>query len=373
MDVVRKENGRWELRWREAGRRRSRTFDRKAGAVAFESDRVRRRQLGHAAVPDDVRLAQFVETYWRLHAVPNLAPSTREFYKRTWVNHIMPRLGDYGVRELTPKRLARSARSSSAPESASRRCASRWRSSIDPVVRGRRGARRVQCGRVGPQTALRTSTRAAHLLPTEVERIRHELKNLRDRTLVAVLAYSGPRPEEVVFRLAWEDIGERTIRYRDTKRHRVRFTPLLAPLGEDLREWFLASGRPAGNRPVFPAHDGDFWTQDDWRNWRSRIWRGEERPANRRNEPTYPGVAPAGTRPRDLRSSFITLQVYAGVPLTTIAKQCGTSVTMIEKHYAGVIENWDGVQQPAEAQIRAARQTGGRSVDVTSVSGAGRS
>jgi len=107
MDLRRKENRRWELRWREAGRRRSRTFDRKGDAVTFESDRVRRKQLGHAAIPDDVRLAEFVETYWRLHAVPNLAPSTREFYKLTWVNHIMPRLGEYGVRELTPKRLSR--------------------------------------------------------------------------------------------------------------------------------------------------------------------------------------------------------------------------------------------------------------------------
>lgn len=52
-------------------------------------------------------LAEFVETYCRLHAVPNLAGSTPDFYKLTWVNHIMPRLGDYGVRELTPKRLAR--------------------------------------------------------------------------------------------------------------------------------------------------------------------------------------------------------------------------------------------------------------------------
>jgi len=37
---------------------------------------------------------------------------------------------------------------------------------------------------------------------------------------------------------------------------------------------------------------------------------------------------------------------------------------MIEKHYAGGIENWDGVQQAAEDQIRAARQTRGRSMDV---------
>lgn len=192
-------------------------------------------------------------------------------------------------------------------------------------------------------------------LPAEVESIRAKL-GLRDATLVSALAYSGPRPEEIVFRLAWDDVGERTIRYKGTKKGgKVRFTPLLAPLADDLREWFLASGRPPASSPVFPAHDGGFWADDDWRNWRSRIWHGEERPANRRHEPTYPGCAPAGTRPRDLRSSFITVQVYARVPLTTIAKQCGTGVAMIEKHCAGVIENWDGKQIPAERQITAAR------------------
>ena len=169
-------------------------------------------------------------------------------------------------------------------------------------------------------------------LPAEVEEIRGKLTNHRDRTLVSVLAYSGPRPEEVVCRLAWEDIGERAIRYRDTKRHRVRFTPLLQPLADDLRHWFLASGRPDGKRPVFPAHDGDFWSNDDWRNWRARIWHGQRRPAHRRRNSQRAGACTTGTRPRDLRSSFITLQIYAGVPLTTIAKQCGTSVTMIENH-----------------------------------------
>jgi len=107
---------------------------------------------------------------------------------------------------------------------------------------------------------------------------------------------------------------------------------------------------------VFPAHDGDFWGNDDWRNWRARIWHGQRRPAHQRSQPTSPGAAPAGTRPRDLRSSFITVQIYAGVPLTTIAKQCGTSVTMIENHYAGVIEKWDGQQIPADHQINAARE-----------------
>jgi hypothetical protein len=92
MDL-RRRDGKWQLRWSEGTRKRGRTFDRKSDAVAFEAERIRRKQLGRAAIPKDVPLSEFVETYWRLHAVPNLAESTREFYKLTWTNHIMPRLG----------------------------------------------------------------------------------------------------------------------------------------------------------------------------------------------------------------------------------------------------------------------------------------
>jgi hypothetical protein len=125
---------------------------------------------------------------------------------------------------------------------------------------------------------------------------------------------------------------------------------------------------------VFPAHDGGFWQQDDWRNWRKRIWQGEpERPRRDRKQPIppRPGCAPKDTRPRDLRSSYVTLRVYEGIPLTQIGREVGTSVRMIEQHYAGVIANWDGKQRSAEASIRAARkasiqtahQSNGRGVD----------
>jgi integrase len=357
MDISRKPNGKWELRWREGGRRCSRTFDRKTDATAFEADRTRRKQLGRAAVPDDVPLREFVETYWMLHARPNLAESTRDFYARTWVNHIMPRLGEYGVRELTPKRLTR-FREELEKAGVGAATVRKSMAIIQSILSFAVAEELVEYNAAASTRKPRYQRqREPHIfLPADVEEIRGKLTSLRDRTLVSLLAYSGPRPEEVVCRLAWDDIGERAIRYRDTKRHRVRYTPLLAPLAEDLREWFLASGRPDAKKPVIPAHDGGFWSDDDWRNWRARIWRGQERPANRRNVPTYPGVAPADTRPRDLRSSFITVQVYAGVPLTTISKQCGTSVTMIEQHYAGVIENWDGKQIPAADQIRAARE-----------------
>jgi hypothetical protein len=108
-----------------------------------------------------------------------------------------------------------------------------------------------------------------------------------------VLAYSGPRPEGVVCRLAWDDTGEQAIRYVDTKRRKLRFTLLLKPLADDLKEWSLASGR----QPVFPAHDGGFWDRDDWRNWRRRTWQGElRRLRSDRSSPNprQPGVRTQG-------------------------------------------------------------------------------
>jgi hypothetical protein len=46
-----------------------------------------------------------------------------------------------------------------------------------------------------------------------------------------------------------------------------------------------------------------------------------------------------------------------------VMQEVGTSVQMIEQHYAGVIENWDGRRVPAERQIRAARRSSGRKMD----------
>jgi integrase len=97
-----------------------------------------------------------------------------------------------------------------------------------------------------------TRARERHiLLPDEVERIRAQLQ-ARDRTLVSVLACSGPRPEEIVCRLAWGDVGEQSIRYVDSKRRRIRFSPLLPPLAQDLREW--VPGLRAPPRPYGVGH-----------------------------------------------------------------------------------------------------------------------
>jgi AcrR family transcriptional regulator len=56
-----------------------------------------------------------------------------------------------------------------------------------------------------------------------------------------------------------------------------------------------------------------------------------------------------------MRSSYVTLRIYEGIPLHQIAREAGTSVQMIDRHYASVYENWNGQRVPAVEQIRNAR------------------
>jgi integrase len=364
VDIHRKPNGRWEARWREAGQRRGRTFDRKSDAAAFLAYQRRQSQLGLSAVPDDQPLREFVETYWRLHAVPNLSPATREVYGRIWALHILPRVGDTGVRELTPKRVRR-FRAELEHAQLGKATIVKAMTILQSILTFAVAEELVEYNAVAAVPKPRyVRAREPHIfLPVDIERLRAQLA-ARDATLVSVLAYSGARPEEVVRRLRWQDVGERAIRYDDTKRHRIRYTPILTPLAADLAAWYDTSGKPPRSSPVFPAHDGDFWGDDDWRNWRRRVWQGKTvlTPSEPESE-LYLGHAPDGTRPRDLRSSFVTLRVYEGVPLTQISREAGTSVRMIEQHYAGVIANWDGKRRRADRQITTARQLVGREMD----------
>ena len=53
MSVTKREDGRWEVRWRVAGRnspRRKRIFDRKSDADRFETEIRRRKALGELAL-----------------------------------------------------------------------------------------------------------------------------------------------------------------------------------------------------------------------------------------------------------------------------------------------------------------------------------
>ena len=69
MSVHRRDgrNDQYEVRWREAGRQRSRSFAQKGDAQTFELDVKRRRQLGPLAagvIQSRVTLTQFVREEW---------------------------------------------------------------------------------------------------------------------------------------------------------------------------------------------------------------------------------------------------------------------------------------------------------------------
>ena len=287
----------------------------------------------------------------------------------------LPRLGDYSVRELTPKRLTR-FRAELEKSGVGTATIVKAMTIVQSILslRRQRGARRVQRRGRRHQAPLRARARAAHLPsggrrsdPRQARRPPRPHPRLDPRLLRAP-ARGGRLPPHL----------ERRRRTGDPlRRHQAPPDPAHAAAEAPRRrpQRVVPRVRPADRQsPVFPAHDGGFWNADDWRNWRRRTWQGEperQRRDRKSPNPARPGAAPKGTRPRDLRSSYVTLRIYEGIPLTQIAREVGTSVRMIELHYAGVIANWDGKQRPAEASIRAARkasirasrQTGGRNVD----------
>jgi integrase len=344
MSLRKTAEGRWEVRWWEGGRgsvRRQRTFDRKRDADAFDREIRRRKQLDGIVQLERGRitLAELMEDYWALHAVPNLAPSTRTLYAHVWDRHLRPRIGGQQVRAITPKVVAR-LRADLEREGVGQATVRKALAVLQSTLTFAVMEEHVQFNAAAVvRKPPDERCREPHVfLPAEVERLREQVQPLA-ATLLSVLAYSGPRPEEAL-RLTWADVGSEAIHYDGRKTRRPRWTPLLAQLATDLRAWRLASGRPRAGGPVFPAHDGGHWQPDDWRNWRHRTWQR---------------VAPRGTRPRDLRGSYVTLRVYEGMPLTEIARHVGTSVAMLDRHYAGVIANWDGERVPADEQIRDAR------------------
>jgi hypothetical protein len=86
---------RYRVRWREHGRNRAETFDRRKDAELFEGDVRRRRQLGTLAQLETgtETLDDYVSLSWTPVHGPGLAPRTREVYALIYDRHISPNLG----------------------------------------------------------------------------------------------------------------------------------------------------------------------------------------------------------------------------------------------------------------------------------------
>jgi len=355
----RKNNGKWVDRWREGGRHRQRTFDRRGDRDAFRRERIRRQQLGGLVrLEHDVTLADFMEDYWRAHAISNLEPATRATYRQQWGKHILPRLGDYELLAVTAQVILREL--------------------VEPMRRAGAGdptllqvlavlqailAHAVTTDRLADNPVRRVAKprqpggrEVPPVPPVTVEQLRARLRPA-DALMVSVLAYAGLRPQELLA-LYWDDVHERAILVRRknvdgelypyTKTRQNRRVKLLAPLAGDLTEWKLATGRRDGL--VMPRADGQPWRDHDYRNWRRRVY-----------QPTATALGLASGVPYDLRGSFVSLLAWEGQTMLEVARQAGHSVAICERHYAGIFEDYDpAVRTSAEAAIRAAREPGVR-------------
>jgi integrase len=349
----------WRVRWREGGHNRVRQFDRKRDAEGFDAEIRRRKRLGELDLLDAGRetLADFAREWWRLYAEPNLERATLVGYAGLWDRYVLPRLGGFELRALTPELLEAcqaDLRAAGVGDPTIRKTLAIIQSVLQRAVIWRRIPSNPAAAIRKPSQ--RRSRTVRPLAPASVERIRAQLLEdgrQGDATLVSVLAYAGLRPGEALA-LRWSDIRDRTIlveraialgEVKSTKTGKTRSVRLLGPLGSDLAQWKLASGRPPDQALVFPRRDGDPWSDFDWRNWRRRLF-----------APTAAAAGLDRIRPYDLRHSFVSLLLAEGASVVEVARQAGHSPTMALSTYAHVIEELEGAERrPAEAVIREAR------------------
>ncbi|MGK2937136.1 MAG: tyrosine-type recombinase/integrase [Solirubrobacteraceae bacterium] len=348
----------WRVRWRDAGRNRSKVLGRKRDADAFDAEITRRKRTGDLAQLDAGKelLSDFGDEWWRLYAEPNLARSTLNSYATLWDAHVLPRLGSIPLRELTVDaiNLFRLELEAAGVGPASVR---KTLVLLQGVLQ-----RACEWGRIpaNPTAVVRKpvpprSRSIVVLAPERVELIRDALLRAgrpRDAALVSVLASRGVRPGEALglpsTSAAARCFIDRAVslgRIETTKTGRRRTVMLLGPLAQDLAEWRLHAGRPDEGL-VFPSRRGAPWSPDEWRNWRNRIY--------------TPAAKAAGIekpRPYDLRHSFVSLLIAEGHNVVEVARQAGHSPNMALDTYAHVFEEFDpGERINATDRIRTARE-----------------
>ncbi len=282
---------RWKVRWREGTQQRSKTFDRKEDAKLYDAEVTRRRRMGKLATLTDESpyLSEYAPQWWDEYAAPTLASGTLSSYAVQLDLRILPELGGYRLREITPgivqRFLADCTKAGVGDASVIKTAAV-----LQSIMRKAIIDEHIEYNPVSSvrKPKQRRKREPLKIPPETVEQIRANL-DLRDATLVSLLAYSGVRPESEGVTLTWDKIGDKSIRIDATKTGRTRFIKLLAPLADDLAEW-KAMAEPIGL--VFPTSKGGPWTNYDWKNWTRRVW--------------HPAAEAAGlesSRARDLRAA----------------------------------------------------------------------
>lgn len=356
----RHQNGRtrWDVRWREEGRQRSRTFDRRQDAERFEADTRRRVQLGAfgPGEPSRMTVREWVEVWWS-RGEARWARSTRLHRAAILDKWITPRLDGARLCDLAPARLREWQAGIRADG-----CSAKQANQALRVLSAILGAAVEDdllpsnpCAKVKRYPTAKPRPRA--LDPGQVEAIRAAMTSDRDRALWGLIAYAGLRTEEALA-LRWEDVREHTIvvdraythgEEKATKTYQRRTVEILGPLREDLDAWRAVQGACGGL--VAPSEVGGYL---DLGNWRHRVFK--------------PACAAAGieANPYDGRHSYASLLIHSGrSPLAVAAALGHASAETTWKHYAHLFDEARLASSvDPEQAIRTARRTAERATDV---------
>jgi integrase len=350
----------YRVRWHDdARRKRSRTFDRKRDADAFEAKIKLAKRRGDLAELDAGRqqFGDFADEWWRLYAKPNLAAKTLKQYADLRDRYLLPRLEMLELRALKPAVVQR-FQADLIAEGVGQETVRKTLALLQGILE-----RALEWGRISvnpvkvvkkPPAGRKRTVRA--LPPEVVEQLRSKLRQ-RDATLVSVLAYAGLRPGEALA-LTWGDVRDNVLvvdkalslgDVKETKTRQTRTVRLLRPLATDLAKWRMVQGRPDDREPVFPMRDGRFWTDTAYRNWRRRVF-----------EPAACAAGIENPRPYDLRHSLASLRFQEGGNPAEIAETMGHSIQTLLGTYTHVIEELRGQPgESAETLIRNARKRRG--------------
>jgi integrase len=250
-----------------------------------------------------------------------------------WDLHIAPHLGTFRLRDLSPQLIEKfvgELRKSGTGDPTIYRALM----VLQGVMR-----RAVEWGHVtvNPVAAVRKPTvRRIHqikpLLPTEIEYLRAACADEQDKLIVAMLAYAGLRPQELLA-LTWYDITDTHILVdkatepregvKETKTNKPRTVAIRAELRVILKDY------DAKHEHVITMRDGSPWNDNAWRRWSGRRWRPLMKELNME------------LRPYDLRHTFVSQLIDEGQSIVEIARQAGHSPVITLGVYGHIFDRRD--------------------------------
>jgi integrase len=327
--ILRTSGGLWAIRYRDAeGRRPQQTgFRTKAEAREALEEALRRVRLGPLHRPN-VTLQELVDAYVAQYDV---APSTVAWLRDN-MRPALERLGDQPIGSLTVQQVAT------------------WRAAVPDGKRYRshRALRQVLQAAVrwkwiedNPAVYVKNpEPRPGEIDPfeswEELDAIAAELDEISG-PLVIFLVGTGVRPEEA-FGAEWRDVA---LERRMLMVRRAFAKGRLKEYGKTtgsrravpLRSRVIAALErlPRRRGIVFPAPEGG---RIDINNWRHRSW--------------TPALAAAGVKHRriyDLRHTYATWSLAAGIDIFTLARRMGTSVKMIDRTYGHLVAGADAYER----------------------------